>query len=240
MSGAGARLRSALFHAAARHGGGGLAALVRLLSATWRWEVAGEEHLAEARVIGRGILYCFWHGRMLELAAAHARRGIGVLVSTHPDGLAAARIVAPLGYLPIRVSRPGNPVPGVRAMLRHAAAGGDLGLAPDAHRDGHRVHAGAIAVARRSGHAIVPVAAGARPARRIASWDRFEVPWPGARVLVRYGPALVVPPDADDAAVEHARRTLESSLLVLHAQVERELEGAPRRLGERARALQRR
>jgi lysophospholipid acyltransferase (LPLAT)-like uncharacterized protein len=83
-------------------------------------------------------------------------------------------------------------VAGFRAMMRHAAAGGDLAITPDAHTDIHSVLPGAVALARRTGHALVPVAAAARPCRRVESWDRFEIPWPGARVKIRYGSAVWV------------------------------------------------
>lgn len=233
-----ARFRSVLFHLAARRLARPVAAGLRVLARTWRCEVEGARHLAEARSLAGGVLYCFWHGRMLELAVAHADRGVGILVSDHPDGRAAASIVERLGYVPIPMDRWRNPLPGIRAMLAHAAAGADLGAAADAHSPEHRVRPGAIALARRSGLAIVPVAAAARPLRRVDSWDRFEIPWPGARVRVRYGPPLTVPPDADAAARERARRALEASLVALHAGLEIELAGAGDRAAERAGALQ--
>ena len=107
-----------------------VARLVGVLSRTWRVEVSGREHVQGVRAEGRGVLFCFWHGRMLELAVAHARQGVGVLVSSHPDGLMAARIIASLGYVPITGSRRRNPLAGFRAMLRHAQSGGDLALTP--------------------------------------------------------------------------------------------------------------
>lgn len=222
------RARTAAFRWTARQAGGALARSIRALAGTWRVDLAGEEHLEHARTGGRGVLHCFWHGRMLELAALHADRGIGVLVSSHPDGMAAARIVEPLGYVPIVVSRLTSPVAGVRAMLRHADRGLDLALASDARSPVHRAHPGAVALARLTGHPLVPVAAGARPLKRIESWDRFEVPWPGARVVVRYGEAVVVPRAADAGEREAARVALERSLRALHADVEAELEGRPR------------
>lgn len=205
--------------------------LVRLLARTWEIEIDGVERLAAARRAG-GVLYCFWHGRMLELAAAHAGQGVGVLVSSHPDGVMAARIIGPLGYVPIRGSRRRTPIAGFRAMLRYAAGGGDLALTPDAHSDGHRVLPGAVALARLTGHALLPVAAAAAPCRRVESWDRFEIPWPGARVRIRYGEPVLVPESAAPAAEEAIRRDLEAELQRLHADLERELaadvRGSPR------------
>jgi lysophospholipid acyltransferase (LPLAT)-like uncharacterized protein len=209
---------------------------VRALSSTWRIEIEGEENLEQARRTGRGVLYCFWHGRMLELAAAHAGRDVGVLVSGHPDGILAERIVRPLGYVPIRGSSRRNPVAGFRAMLRHASAGGDLALTPDAHAD-RRVQPGAIALARWTGHALLPVAAAASRLRRVDSWDRFEIPWPGARVAILYGAPVLVPEDADRSAMEECRSRLESDLRELHARAERSIAGVPGEPVERSGVL---
>ncbi|MBA3583727.1 MAG: DUF374 domain-containing protein [Gemmatimonadetes bacterium] len=200
---------------AASRGGWLVARLLGTFARMWRLEVSGNEHLRSLRNEGVGVLYCFWHGRMLELAVEHARRGVGVLVSSHPDGIMAARIISQLGYVPITGSRRRSPVAGFRAMLRHADSGGDLALTPDAHSDIHRVLPGAL----------LPVAAAAHPCRRIVSWDRFEIPWPGARVLIRYGQPVRVPGNADETTLESATEELESRLRVLHHDLEEELAG---------------
>lgn len=227
------RIRTELFRFAACRCSWSVAGLVRAMSRTWRYDVSGRERLEEARACGRGLIYCFWHGRMLELAVAHADRKIGVLVSSHPDGMAAAGIIASLGYVPVRVSRLGNSVAGIRRMLRFAENGGDLALTPDAHSREHRVHPGAVALARLSGHALVPVAATARPVKRVVSWDRFEVPWPGARVSIRYGTPLLVPTEAEGAGRERIRHELESTLHRLHAELDGGFEERPVAVRER-------
>lgn len=195
---------------------------VRAIARTWRYRVEGEEHLRAVREANRGVVFCFWHGRMLELVPLHVDDHVGVLVSTHADGIMAERIVAPLGYVPIQGSERRRPVAGVRGMVRHADSGGDLALTPDAHSAGS-VLPGAIGLARLTGHALVPVAAAATPCKRVESWDRFEIPWPGARVQVRYGKPVVIERHAAPEDLESCRRGLETALRELHASVEREL-----------------
>ena len=229
-------MRRPILRAIASRSGRLVSGFVRLMARTWRVELDGVEHLEDARERASGVLYCFWHGRMLELAVAHAERGVGVLVSGHPDGVLAERIVRPLGYVPIRGSSRRNAVAGFRAMLRHASAGGDLALTPDAHSDG-RVQPGAVALARRTGHALLPVAAAASRKRRVDSWDRFEIPLPGARVRILYGEPVLVPPDADRVEMEACRRRLEAGLRELHERAERSLTETPREPVERPSVL---
>jgi len=64
-------------------------------------------------------------------------------------------------------------------------------------------------LAAATGAPIVPCGFAARPARRLASWDRFLVPLPFARAAVVFGKPAVVPRDADR---ETARADLERTL----------------------------
>jgi len=223
-------LRARLLRETARRAGGTVARGIRLWSRTWRLDIRGAESIRRAREISPGIVYCFWHGRMLELVNLHADESVGLLMSPHRDGTAAAHVVRRLGYVSIPGSRKRRPLSGFRTMLRHAATGRDIALTPDAHAPDRTAHPGAVALARRSGYALVAVAAGARPRLRLRSWDRFEIPLPGARVVVRYGGPRRVPKDADREAQEGARRALEEELERLHADIERELGRSPEAL----------
>jgi lysophospholipid acyltransferase (LPLAT)-like uncharacterized protein len=80
-----------------------------------------------------------------------------------------------------------------------------------------------VALARLTGSAVVPISMAARPALRFRSWDRTILPLPFARVTCCYGAPLGVAPDADEAALESARKALERELDRLAAAAEAEL-----------------
>lgn len=204
-----------------------LAALVRLWSRTWRLEIRGVDRLVAARRDGGGVVFAFAHGRMFELVGLHADRGIGVLVSTHPDGRLVERVVKRLGYAPVRGSRWSGGARGLRALLRHAATGRDVAITTDALAAEEKPLLGTAMLARLSGYPIVPVAAAGHPVRKVGSWDRFEIPWPGARVIVRYGASIRVGAEAGPREIEDARARLEASLTRLHRVIELELAGRP-------------
>ena len=194
---------------------------MRLLSSTWRVEIEGTEHLEEARDGERGILYCFWHGRMLEWRVRMRGKGVGVLVSGHPDGIMAERIVRPLGYVPIRGSSRRNPVAGFRAMpgtLRRAAnpradTRRPLRWARPARRD----RAGPTHGTR----VLLPVAAAADRRRRVDSLGSVRDPVARSRVRILYGEPVLVPAEADRAEMERCRSRLEAGLRELHRRAER-------------------
>jgi hypothetical protein len=58
------------------------------------------------------------------------------------------------------------------------------------------------------------------------SWDRYRIPKPFTRTLVRAGASISVPADASDSVVEAKRLELERVLLELQSQAELEVSAA--------------
>jgi lysophospholipid acyltransferase (LPLAT)-like uncharacterized protein len=52
----------------------------------------------------------------------------------------------------------------------------------------------------------------------VKSWDRHQVPRPGATVAVAIGRPIDIAAPADDAAIEAGRQSLERALVALEAQ----------------------
>ena len=74
------------------------------------------------------------------------------------------------------------------------------------------VQPGAVWLAKVTGHPIIPFHAEAARHWTMRSWDRTQIPKPFSRVVVAIGEPLSVLPDADAAAMESARHTLELRL----------------------------
>lgn len=156
-----------------------VALLLRVLAATWRVE------RGDFPVDGACVL-AFWHGEQLPMILLHRGRGITGVVSRSRDGERLAAVLLRLGYRVLRGSSSQGGALVLRAALALLAAGGRPALAVDGPRGpAGTVQPGAEALARRAG---VPVVCGRVEARgwRAGSWDRFLVPWPFARVRVRY------------------------------------------------------
>ncbi|MBM4119061.1 DUF374 domain-containing protein [bacterium] len=191
-----------------------LAALLRGLGATWR--VAEDRAaLAAARATSPSgaLIYVFWHNRMLMLSYTHRGRGIQVLRSGSRDGQLIAAVNRRLGYgMPAGSGSRGGAA-GLRRLLQGLRAGHDVALTVDGPRGprGH-LHAGALQLAALSGCPVVPVAVASRRLRAFASWDRTLLPWPGQRLVLRYGEAELLPRELDGPALECARRALQERL----------------------------
>jgi lysophospholipid acyltransferase (LPLAT)-like uncharacterized protein len=76
-----------------------------------------------------------------------------------------------------------------------------------------------------TGAAIIPLGSSSRRHKTFASWDRFELPWPFTEVRVAYGRPVIVPRDADEAAVEEKRLELERELNAITEESDRAVHG---------------
>jgi lysophospholipid acyltransferase (LPLAT)-like uncharacterized protein len=195
-----------------------VAVAVRALGATLRLTEVGVDALQPRWAEGRPLIYAVWHGRILMIPWLTARlrrtrgaRAVRVLASRSRDGELVARWVARFGLSVVRGSSSRGGGEALRALAATVRAGQDVAVVPDGPRGPcERLQAGLVVLAAVTGAPIVPLAFAARPARRLASWDRFLVPVPFARAAVVFGAAATVPRDADRetarAGVERALR----------------------------------
>ncbi len=163
---------------------------------------------------GERVILAFWHDRLVLMPFANqSGQRVCIMVSRHRDGELITRAVRPLGIETARGSSTRGWAGGLKAMLRAHRAGANLAFAPDGPRGPrHVAKSGVVQVARATGAVIVPVGAAARWARRLGSWDRLIVPFPGSKGVYLAGAPIAVPAGADAAAVEAARATLEREL----------------------------
>lgn len=201
-------------------------ALIRALTATWRLQREDTGHIDAARAIHGNIVWAFWHGRLMGLLHAHREQGIHILASRHRDGEMLGLTIRRFGYGHVRGSSTRGGAGAIRELTRVIRSGNDVGLTVDGPRGPARVvKPGAVEVARLTGAPVVPLTSGALHRRCFSSWDTFELPAPFTRILVIYGPPVVVPRDAGKDVVEAKRRELEDSLNEITDRADRELHG---------------
>lgn len=205
-----------------------IAAYIRFVFATSRWQTVGGQHPEAFWRAGRPFVGAFWHGRlmMMQLAWAGDARA-HALISQHRDGELIARTNAHFGLGSIRGStqrgdRDKGGGAAIRSLLRTLKAGDTVFITPDGPR-GPRMRAaeGIVQVARLSGCPIVPAAFAISRRRLMRSWDRFVFPLPFARGVFIWGPPIAVPRGADAAAVAAARQAVEDALNTLTAEADR-------------------
>jgi len=170
----------------------------RALASTWRWrrvEAGGEVRAVRPPLPLSRAVYALWHEHLLPLTMAHRGQAALALVSEHRDGEILTRVLDGLGIESARGSSTRGGRAGLRRMVREGRRGRTLAFTPDGPRGPARsCKPGVVRAAAETGMSIVPLGAAADRYRRLASWDRFLVPAPLARVYVSHGPSLEVPP----------------------------------------------
>jgi hypothetical protein len=192
--------------------------LVSALGATLRWRTEGLEVFDRIAASGEQPIMAFWHGRILSATYYFRRRGIVVITSENFDGEWIAGIIERFGYGTARGSTSRGGRKAMLQLVRDMAAGCPAGFTVDGPRGPARVaQPGAVWLAKATGNPVVPFHLEASKHWTMRSWDRTQIPKPGAIVAVAVGEPFHVARDADEATLEQARRHLEEQLAILEA-----------------------
>src|SRR5439155_6695318 len=156
-----------------------VAGVVRLLAVTWRYRVAGWEHVAAARASGRPVIYVLWHSRILPLLYHRRDENMALLISRHRDGGYLAELSERWGYRVVRGSSRRGGEAGLLGLVRFLRQGGEVALTPDRPRGpAARIKPGALAAAQHAKAVVIAPGARSSSAWGIEPWDRFCLPRP--------------------------------------------------------------
>ena len=198
---------------------------IRLVWRSGRWRI--ENAIVADKLVqeGKPFIACFWHGRMLMIPNAWAYSApVSILISQHRDGVFISRTLRHLGVGTIAGSSSRGGGNALIAMVRALKRGEYIGITPDGPRGPRmRVAPGAISAAKLSGALLLPVTFAAARSRVFSSWDRFLLPYPFTRGIVRIGEPIEVPRDADENRSEELRQELERTLIDLTMTLDSEL-----------------
>jgi len=200
--------------------------IARVLSATLRVRMVGEEHLRAAQEAGKGVILVSWHGRTFLPITRYRNKGYWAIVSTSRDGEYQNRLFQRFGIKTVRGSTSARgAIQSVLTLTKHLKAGATAAFTPDGPRGpSHVVQPGAIFLAQKSGSPIIPAGISAYPRRLLRAWDRYMIPLPFARVVWIYGEPIYIPADAksDEDQRLWAER-VGAAITALEEQAEREV-----------------
>jgi lysophospholipid acyltransferase (LPLAT)-like uncharacterized protein len=102
-------------------------------------------------------------------------------------------------------------------MMRLLKRGENVAMTADVPKVARVAGMGIVTLAKHSGRPIVPLGMGTSRRVRLANWDRTCINLPFGRMVMVRGEPIRVARDADDAALEAARRAVEASLIEVDA-----------------------
>jgi lysophospholipid acyltransferase (LPLAT)-like uncharacterized protein len=192
--------------------------VVKLISATYRMRLVDIENETGAIDKTGGVIYASWHQRFFPGITFFAtRKPITIMISQSKDGEFMARIVDILGWLPVRGSSSRGGSEGLKRLKDLAFTGYKVGHIVDGPKGPFGVvKPGLITIAGYTGLPIIPTITSSQNRWVFRSWDRFMVPKPFSRVIIRFGDPIYIPTDLDDETFEQKRIMVEERLKELY------------------------
>jgi lysophospholipid acyltransferase (LPLAT)-like uncharacterized protein len=204
-----------------------ISTLIFAIGKTWRIKEVGEIEFSPHYKKINGIIYAFWHSRILPAAFFYRNKNIYVLVSKSKDGEYIAKSIEMLGYRTIRGST-GIKKGGVAAfqqLKEKLLNKNDVAITPDGPLGPkQKVQNGIIYLAKETGKPIVPFSFSAKPKKVLNTWDNFIIPYPFCRGVFVWGAPIYVPQDADEKCIHEKQQELENSLNYLTYEAEKFVE----------------
>jgi hypothetical protein len=190
--------------------------LIRLYTLTFHSRVENERSWQERVENGGAVLLCTWHQQFFS-AIRHFRKyrryHPSLMISRSRDGDIIARVAGLTGWHAVRgsSSRDGSQALAtmVEALSENRLA---VHIVDGPNGPAGRVKAGAIALAHAADAVIVPFYVTADRAWYFNSWDRFFIPKPFARVVLRFGETITLEATENSDAFEEQRLALERTM----------------------------
>jgi len=191
--------------------------LLFLYTKTLRFQVEGLENVFACMEKRGPVVLLSWHQRIFSGFFLPRRYGVTVpiMISQSRDGEFIARIVQYAGFLPMRGSSTRGGMKALREMVRavrkHRIA---IHVVDGPTGPPQIVKAGGISLAQFTEAFLCPVFVFCEKYWLFNSWDRFMVPKPFSKVIVRFDDQMEkVPNELEDEEFEALRRKMEERLL---------------------------
>jgi lysophospholipid acyltransferase (LPLAT)-like uncharacterized protein len=179
-----------------------------------RW-VNEEEILDHLRKGGRAIV-ALWHQRFFSVityASRFSEFSPSVMISQSRDGEIIADVLRRLDFRPVRGSSSHGGREALASMVEELTEHPFAVHAVDGPQGPRGViKAGLIRMAQLSGAPIVPVYISVDRAWVLKSWDRFLIPKPFSRVVIRWDGQIPVPPELNADEFETMRLEIEKRM----------------------------
>lgn len=186
-------------------------------SRTLRLRIENEKEWIDYLKNGGTVLLCTWHQQVFSAIYHFQNYQIykpSIMISQSKDGEIVSRLAKRVGWSPVRGSSSKGGREALKGMIDkltetklacHIVDGprGPLG----------KVKAGVIRLAHVTGATIVPFYVSAENAWNFKSWDKFLLPKPFSKVMLRFDKMIKFNEVQEEARFEEQRKQLEKIML---------------------------
>ena len=187
---------------------------ILLIGPTLRFSISWEESPSPPDAIyEKPVIYSFWHRAVFPSAWMWRNLDIAVMVSRSFDGEYIARIIQKLGFAAVRGSSSRGGAPALLGMRSHLEKGKTVAFTIDGPRGPKYVaKPGPVLLSRVTSLPMAAFYVAIEKAWVLNTWDRFVIPKPFSKALVRIGAKMYVPSDADDNQMIDYHQQLQAAL----------------------------
>lgn len=185
---------------------------IRLIGPTLRFEVSIEDG-GPSDTNAHPVIYVFWHRSVFLATYFFRERNIAVMTSSSFDGEYIARIIEGFGYKAVRGSSSRGAVRALLGMHTETEAGRSVAFTIDGPRGPVYVaKPGPVLLARNTGVPIFPFYIAPHKPWLLNSWDRFMIPKPFSRTVLRVGKLIRVPAEIDSQQAQQYHAEMQETL----------------------------
>ncbi len=151
----------------------------------------------------------FWHGKMWVLIPFLGKKGVVALVSNSEDGEMISGLLKYFGYKLVRGSTSRGGSRALVKMIKMLKQGEVVAITPDGPRGPSRVfQKGALYLSAKANVPIIPMNFVSSSSYKFSSWDRFEIPYPFAKVKIIIGEKFIIDGKSDDKNTDKYSETM--------------------------------
>lgn len=186
---------------------------IRWIGPTLRFTVIREPGcLSDGWGAPNGI-WCFWHRSVIPAGFRFHGKQVAVMISRSFDGEYIARILAKLGYRPVRGSSSRGAVGALMGMREELEAGHPAVFTIDGPRGPRYVaKPGPVLLAKKTGQSVNCFYIAIERAWILNSWDQMIIPKPFSRACAYFSSPMNVPADASDEQMSAFHQQMQETL----------------------------
>jgi lysophospholipid acyltransferase (LPLAT)-like uncharacterized protein len=190
--------------------------MVKLYFSTLRVKIEDLDRLLEYVESGGQFIFSSWHQRFVAgfIGPKIVGKPFYIMVSRSRDGEFVSRVVRPFGWMAFRGSRSRGGTAALRSLLRILKRGYIVAHIVDGPTGPAReIKPGLVSLAQKSGVPIGPAYIIYEKCWTLNSWDRFMIPKPFSKVLLKIGELIPVPSELTKEEFEKIRLFIEGTMI---------------------------
>jgi lysophospholipid acyltransferase (LPLAT)-like uncharacterized protein len=197
--------------------------LVKLISLSYRVKIVNPENETHALETINSLIYACWHQRFFPgIDFFSKRKPITIMISQSRDGEFMSKIVDILGWHSVRGSSSKGGREALQEIKKLALLGYRVGHIVDGPTGPFAyVKSGLLNIAQVAEIPIVPTIISGQKKWTFNSWDKFMVPKPFSRVIIRFGKGIHVEHGLSDDEFENKRQMVEQIMKKMYEDTDR-------------------